>query len=60
LIRKGNICFKIIEFWKEDRFILVTSREILKEIADVLKRPFLVKKYGYDRDEVDSMINLIA
>ena len=60
LIRKGNICFKITERWKEDQFILVTSREILNEIANVLKRPFLFEKYGYDLDEVDSMIKLIA
>jgi len=60
LIRKGNICFKITELWKKDQFILVTSIEILKEITDVLKRPFLVEKYGYNPDEVDSMINLIT
>ncbi len=60
LIRKGNTCFKIIELWKEEQFILITSRQIINEIADVLKRSFLVKKYGYDLDEVESMINLIT
>ena len=60
LIREGNICHKITELWKENHFILVTSRDILDEIADVLKRPFLIKKYGYDLTKVDSMIDLIS
>jgi len=59
LIRRGNISSKVIGFWKNDKFILITSREIIKEIADVLRCPFLVEKYGYDIAKVDTMIDLI-
>lgn len=58
LIRKGNICSKIIELWKNEKFILITSKDIINEIADVLRRPFLVEKYGIDLAMVDVMIDL--
>jgi len=35
LIREGNICHKITELWKDDHFILITSREILNEIKGI-------------------------
>jgi putative PIN family toxin of toxin-antitoxin system len=60
LIRKGNISDKIVEYWKADDFLLVASQEILEEIKDVLKRPWLVEKYGYDVEQVDKMIELVA
>lgn len=60
LIRRGNISDKIIEYWKADGFILVTSKEILKEIENVLKRPWLVEKYGYGLEKVDELVELIS
>lgn len=43
LLRKGNVSNKIIERWKVDDFLLVASSEILKEVEDVLKRPWLMR-----------------
>jgi len=60
LIRKGNISDKIVEHWKVDDFLLVASQEILEEIEDVLKRPWLVEKYGYDVEQVDELVELVA
>ena len=60
LIRKGNISDKIVEHWKVDDFLLVASQEILEEIEDVLKRPWLVEKYGYDVEQVDKLTELVA
>ncbi len=60
LIRKGNISDKIVEHWKADDFLLVASQEILEEIKDVLKRPWLVEKYGYDVEQVDKLVELVA
>jgi len=59
LIREGNICYKVVQRWKEDDFILVLSGEILSEIRDVLNRPFLIRKYGYSLAEVEQLVDLI-
>lgn len=60
LIRKGNISSKIIGHWMADDFFLVTSGEILQEIEEVLKRPWLVEKFGYDVGEVDDLVSSIS
>lgn len=60
LIRKGNVSDKIVGHWKADDFLLVTSTEILKEVEDVLKRPWLVEKYGYDAEQVDKLVKLVS
>ena len=60
LIRKGNISGKIIGHWRADDFFLVTSGEILQEIEEVLKRPWLVEKFGYDVEEVDDLVLSIS
>ncbi|MBC8457389.1 MAG: putative toxin-antitoxin system toxin component, PIN family [Deltaproteobacteria bacterium] len=59
LIRKENICDKVVQRWKEDDFILVPSEMILAEIRDVLSRPFLITKYGYSPAEVEQLVDLI-
>jgi putative PIN family toxin of toxin-antitoxin system len=60
LIRKGNISDKIISHWKADDFLLVASNEILKEVEEVLKRPWLIEKYAYDLEQVDKLIDLVS
>lgn len=60
LIRKGNISHKIFQLWQEDKFLLITSEDILNEISEVLKRPFLIEKFGYEKNRVDHLINLIT
>lgn len=60
LIRKGNISSKIIGHWEASDFFLVTSGEILQEIEEVLKRPWLVEKFGYDVEEVDNLVSSIS
>ncbi|MDZ7288592.1 MAG: putative toxin-antitoxin system toxin component, PIN family [candidate division KSB1 bacterium] len=60
LIREGNISDKIIGHWKDDDFLLMTSKDILKEAEKVLKRPWLVEKYGYELEQVDRLVELIS
>ena len=59
LIRKGNISDKIVDHWKKDNFLLVASKKILQEVEEVLKRPWLVEKYGYDVEQVDGLVKLV-
>ena len=60
LIRRGNLSHKIIELWKNEYFLVVASVNIQNEVEDVLKRPWLMEKYGYSHHEVDQIIELIS
>ena len=60
LIRRGNLSHKIIELWKNEYFLVVASENIQNEVEDVLKRPWLMEKYGYSHHEVDQIIELIS
>lgn len=60
LIRQGNISNKIITHWKADDFLLVASNDIVNEVEDVLRRPWLMEKYGYDVEQVDRIIDLVS
>jgi len=59
LIRKGNISHKIFQLWQQGKFLLITSEDILNEISEVLKRSSLLEKFGYDKNRVDQLIDLI-
>jgi putative PIN family toxin of toxin-antitoxin system len=60
LIRRGNVSHKIIELWKTGHFLVAASESIQNEVEDVLKRPWLMAKYGYSHQEVDQLIDLIS
>lgn len=60
LIRKENVSHKVIELWKTEHFLVVASESIQNEIEEVLKRPWLMEKYGYSHHEVDQLIDLIS
>lgn len=52
---------KIIEAWREGKFILITCQAILEEVAEVLKRSHIQRKYrGLNDKAVRSLINHLA
>lgn len=48
---------KILDFWKEDKFAIITSPEIMEEVAEVIFRP-IIKKHRKISDE--EAIELLA
>jgi len=60
LIRQGNVSYKIVKLWKADQILLLASREIVQEIEEVLKRPWLIEKYGYSEEDVDKLVSLVS
>jgi putative PIN family toxin of toxin-antitoxin system len=60
LIRQGNVSYKIVELWKADQILLIASKEILQEIDEVLKRPWLIEKYGYSEEDVNNLVSLVS
>jgi len=52
-----NAC--LIDLWKQDRFILVLSKDIVEEIFEILLRPELINRYPYSQKDVENLANLI-
>lgn len=52
---------KIIDLWiLKEKIEVVTSMPLLKEIAEVLQKPRLQKKYGYANSEIEKYLTLIT
>lgn len=47
---------KIIDLWQKRKFVLVTSKEILKELQRVLNYPKITKKYHLSKEKIDEYI----
>ena len=60
LISKQGPSAQLIDRWREQRFILVTSPEIIAEIQRVLEYPYISKKYKFSKSDVQSLLTLIA
>ena len=58
LINKGP-SFRIIELWRHEHFIVVTSQSILKEIRRVLGYSRIARRYNLTEKDVESLILLL-
>lgn len=59
LICRGNVCDQLIDCFKEGKFVLITSKVILEEVASVLNEPELIKKYRYSAESVQGLLDAI-
>lgn len=48
---------KIINYWQERKFVLVTSEKILQETRRVLNYPKISKKYHFNKEKVNELIH---
>jgi putative PIN family toxin of toxin-antitoxin system len=60
LISKQGPSAQLIDRWREQKFILVISPEIIAEIQKVLEYPHISKKYKLRKSDVQSLLTLIA
>jgi len=51
---------QVVAAWGHDEFSVVTSLLQLSEIAEVLTRPRLVRRFGYPRRDAETFVRLIA
>ena len=51
---------QVVDAWRRDQFTVVTSLSQLAEIADVLVRPRLLRRYKYPRLDAEIYVRLIA
>jgi len=54
ILKKGRLR-RILNLWLDEKFDLVTSDEIIKELFDVLKRP----KFNFSLDEIEELGDLL-
>lgn len=47
---------KIINYWRERKFVLVTSPKILQETKRVLNYPKIAKKYHLNKEKINELI----
>jgi len=49
----------LLQAWREHTYILITSTEILEEVARVLRYPRIARKYSLREEDIKSFLNLI-
>ena len=59
LISKKGPSAHLLDLWREQYFILVTSPEIIAEIKKVLEYPHICKKYKLTKADIQSLLILI-
>lgn len=59
IISKKGVSFQLLQAWREHAYILITSREIIKEIEQALRYPHITKKYHLQEEDIESFIHLI-
>ncbi|MBM3241401.1 putative toxin-antitoxin system toxin component, PIN family [Candidatus Poribacteria bacterium] len=59
LITPEGINAQVVDFWKQDKYVLVLSQEIIEEIIEVLLRPELINRYPYTEADVVSLVDII-
>ena len=59
LISKKGQPARLLDLWRQQHFILVTSLEIVAEIKEVLEYPHISQKYKLKKADVQSLLLLI-
>ena len=59
LISKQGKSARLVDLWKQQYFILVTSLEIIAEIKKVLEYPHITQKYKLNKADIQSLLILI-
>ncbi len=52
----GTIPSELIESWRDDEYILVTSPQIVEEVKEVMNRPKIKKRFSFTSREIDKFI----
>jgi uncharacterized protein len=50
---------QMLDLWRRQEFILITSDEILREIHKVMHYPKIMRKYGLTEEEIDELLHTV-
>jgi putative PIN family toxin of toxin-antitoxin system len=59
LISKQGPSAQLLDRWRQQKFILLTSPEIITEIKRALEYPHIVKKYKLGQSDIQSLLMLL-
>jgi len=59
LISKQGPSAQLLDCWRQQKFIIVTSPEIIAEIKRVLEYPHISKKYKLSKSDIQSLLILV-
>ena len=59
LLSKKGLPAKVLDAWRGEQYLLITSPSIISEIKQVLTSPRIRKKYFITGDDVEQLINLL-
>lgn len=52
----GTVPSELIESWRRNEYILVTSPQIIEEVKEVLNRPKIKKQFSFTSKEIDKLV----
>lgn len=58
-ILRKSVPGQVLQAWYEHKYILITSREILKEIERVLHYPHISQKYHLAKKDIETMMTIV-
>lgn len=56
-IIRGGTPYKILSAWRKNKFILITSYQLLEEITEVLNRDTISQKYHINHRDAENLID---
>ena len=59
LISKAGPSAQLLQAWREQAYVLMTSRDILGEIERVLRYPRIARTYRLESEAIDALIHLV-
>ena len=59
LISKSGPSARLLDAWRNRLFLLILSREIMKEIKAVLHYPRIRQKYKFPPEDIESLLHLL-
>lgn len=60
LIASSKTAAKLVDEWREDKFVIVISEQQVLELYEVFSRPKFLLRYRIDRQEVEDLVSSIA
>lgn len=57
---RGGAPFKLLNAWQQEKFSLAITEDLLKEIVEVLSRPYIYQKYSLDKNELQKFLKGIT
>lgn len=59
IIKKDSVPARLIQLWRENAFVVITSEQMVDEIREVLQYPHIKNKYKLQHEDINAVITAI-